>query len=107
VNKKKILVKCALLDEHNVYQGMVEIAESDLTDRHLTEIKECDLPTGQYRWVENTFVPLPKKKISAAAERKLYEGYQAMEEHGIPLPVGAAAWMAEYSQSFDMKGLGR
>lgn len=44
-------IKAALLDEQGLYLRMDELAEADLTERHVPTIKACDLPAGQYRWV--------------------------------------------------------
>lgn len=46
------MLKCAVLDERGVYLGMQDVDDpSDLTDRHLPQITQCDLPAGLYVWV--------------------------------------------------------
>lgn len=46
-------IHCALIDAADVFQGMVDVDEAALTDRHLTSITECDLLPGLYRWVRH------------------------------------------------------
>lgn len=44
-------IRAALLDVDNVFLRMDELnGVSQLTDRHLPSITECDLPSGKYRW---------------------------------------------------------
>lgn len=44
-------MRVALLNDQNVFVGMVDVAEAELTDRHLPQIKACDLEPGKYRWI--------------------------------------------------------
>lgn len=50
-------LRAALLDGRDIYQGIVEIEPGQLTDRHLPQIAECDLPVGKYQWVPNPANP--------------------------------------------------
>jgi len=52
VEPKDTAIVCAHLDADNTFIGMVTLAnEGQLTDRHLRQITECDLPIGLYRWI--------------------------------------------------------
>ncbi len=68
-------IKAALLDEQGIFLRVDELDdESQLTDRHLPTITECDLPPGRYRWIADRtdknnvyggfFSPLPKREGS-------------------------------------------
>jgi hypothetical protein len=98
-------IKAALLDESGVFLRMDELAgEGDLTDRHLPEVTECDLPPGLYRWIPSaelarfpqggTFVPLrfieEQEKNARAALRLIDRKRQllAEEEQGIRMREG-------------------
>lgn len=48
-------ITAALLDERGVFLRMDEVENlAALTDRHLPQIVECDLPAGQYLWIPDT-----------------------------------------------------
>jgi hypothetical protein len=56
-----------------VYLRMVEVAEDQLTDRHVPTITECDLPAGEYVWLphdRNTYGGefYPRKTLEIRAE---------------------------------------
>lgn len=45
---------CALLDERDVFIAMVTVTDrAQLTDRHLPQIRKCDRPVGEYKWVKD------------------------------------------------------
>jgi hypothetical protein len=63
--------RVALLDDRDVFIGMDTIADdSQLTDRHLPQISECDLAPGAYRWdaARGTFLPLPRDSAGRPAD---------------------------------------
>jgi hypothetical protein len=48
-------IRAALLDATGVYLRMDELAEvSQITESHLSQIIECDLPAGKYRWIADS-----------------------------------------------------
>ena len=49
-------MKAALLDENGVFLRIDDVAV--LTARHLPQIKVCDLPSGQYRWIADSANPM-------------------------------------------------
>lgn len=64
-------LKAALLDEQGIFLRIDELDDAEaLTERHLPQITDCDLPPGRYRWVPDpddnanpyggSFWPLPK-----------------------------------------------
>lgn len=84
------VIRCAQIDAQGVYQGMVEVEASALTDRHLPTITSCDLPAGEYRWGPDTanpfggkFVPLKfeviQAKLAAQAEREAAGGVKGAQ----------------------------
>ena len=45
-------IKAALLDPRGVYLRMDELGSvAELTERHLPQIRACDLPSGEYLWI--------------------------------------------------------
>lgn len=75
-------MKCALLDENNVFLGMADVAEPG--PRHLPQITRCDLPPGEYAWEPDdsnpyggAFVPLPLRLRRLA--RETYAAVAAMK----------------------------
>lgn len=75
-------IRCASIDAQSVYQGMVEIDDAELTDRHLTSIPECDLPPGQYRWIPEAGAPYGGQFVALKfldAQARL----QAADEKGV------------------------
>jgi hypothetical protein len=45
-------IKAALLDEHGLYLRIDDLEDhSQITARHLPQIRSCDLPPGRYLWV--------------------------------------------------------
>jgi hypothetical protein len=106
---KPALVRAARLDEHGVYQGMDDLPASELTPHHLSQISDCDLPPGGYRWDGQTFVPLPKRLAERALKepdtlRAIAAGLNAVRAAGIALPPETTAWLAWHAASFDAKG---
>ncbi|MCS7002800.1 MAG: hypothetical protein NZ518_08125 [Dehalococcoidia bacterium] len=103
------LVRCALLDERDVYLGMVEVEEDRLTDRHLPEITDCDLPRGEYRWDREarTFVPLPRRQRTEAGrptfEHAAFFYWLALWERGWKLPLVTLSWMDDVLQTVDFR----
>ena len=60
-------MRVALLDETDVFVGMVDLAEGGrLTSRHLPQVPECDLPPGRYKWNGKAFEPLPAAQVRPA-----------------------------------------
>ena len=67
-------IKAALLDEQGIFLCIDELVDAgDLTDRHLPQITECDLPPNRYFWQADdanpyggAFWPLPKSQRSPA-----------------------------------------
>lgn len=66
-------IKAALLNEQGIFLGIDELTDAgQLTEQHLPQITECDLPPGRYRWVQQdvtkanpfggAFWPLPKQQ---------------------------------------------
>ena len=100
-------IRCALLDERDVYVGIVEIAPWDATTRHLTAITDCDLPVGEYRWdrERHTFVPLPAAQRARAGrptlEHALAFDLLARWERGDELPSVCLAWFDDALRTVD------
>jgi hypothetical protein len=45
-------IRAAFLDPRGVFLKMVELESvSELTERHVPTITQCDLPPGQYLWI--------------------------------------------------------
>lgn len=45
-------IRAALLDEQGVYLRVDELVDAtELTARHLPQIRVCDLAPGKYRWI--------------------------------------------------------
>lgn len=73
-------IRAALLDEHGVFLRMDELADaSQLTERHLPTITECDLPPGEYIWIAHgknraggTFLPLEHARRMTREEQESY-----------------------------------
>lgn len=104
-------IHCALLNEADVYLGMADVAPDQVTDRYLTEITECDLEPGRYRWDRATgaFVPLPKPTPDKAVQvpdtlRAIALGFCAVRDSGVTLPEETLNWLAWYSTTVDSQG---
>lgn len=76
------MIKAARIDARNVYQGIDTLEdESQLTDRHLPAVRDCDLMPGEYEWIATdnplneyggAFWPLSYlKRLDAAGRAKL------------------------------------
>lgn len=103
--------RCALLDERDVYLGVVEIDPDAATDRHLLEICDCDLPPGEYRWdrEQHAFVPLPAI-MRACAGRPTIEHAIAFDmldryQRGHGLPEVSLLWLDDVIQTFDFASM--
>jgi hypothetical protein len=59
-SKQVEMVKVAILDEKNIYQGIEEIEASAVTEAHVKLPRGCDLPVGEYFWepTNKAFLPL-------------------------------------------------
>lgn len=102
-------VRAALLDGDGVYLGMDDIPADLLTDRHLPEVGDCDLPPGKYRWDADrkTFLPLARPSrdsLPPEAVRAIALGFLALSAQGAKLPRETQDWLKEYASSFDFKG---
>lgn len=101
------MTTCALIDDSGIFIGMVAAPEVP-TDRYLTEITECDLPPGRYRWVaaDAQFVPLSLEAMSAAdgvpsLERVVFRLSAVMAEAGVSLPQEVVAWASWYQTTME------
>jgi hypothetical protein len=87
-------IRCALIDERGIYQGMTEIDESELGPQHLPTITDCDLPAGQYQWVVDAGNPYGGKFVSMrmlqAAQRLKEEVAHAMAAPNLQTLIEAA-----------------
>ena len=101
------LIPAALLDEEGLFLRMEALPEAELTDRHLPQIADCDLPPGKYKWdaERQQFLPAGKKSPAAApdATRAIVKALDAIAKH-IALPEESLRFIAEYKQTFDFKG---
>lgn len=99
-------VFAARLDDRGVYQGVDELDSAEaLTDRHLPEVTECDLPPGKYRWnrERKTFEALEHASVRAAVdvpsvEEIVYELAGHLGEKASPAVI---KWMDWYRSSID------
>ena len=105
------IIRAAKINAAGVFVGVVEVLESELTDRHFPEFGDCDLPPNKYRWDEKAgaFVPLPKNATEEVIQephalRALVAGFIAVKESGIELPKETLDYIAWYQQTFDFKG---
>lgn len=106
--KKDNLIKAALHDADWIYQGIVEVAKSELTNRHLPEVTECDLLPGQYKWdpEQRTYQPLKMnkhKKIDEGALVAIARGFAAIQAQGTVLPAETVKWCKDQLEPFDSK----
>jgi hypothetical protein len=99
--------RVALLDDRDVFIGMDTIADdSQLTDRHLPQISECDLAPGAYRYdfIRQTFVPMVRNSAGRpldvpSVEEVLYELLVAAPRIlKFNLPPRLAKWVAWYAE---------
>mgnify|MGYP001569006926 CR=1 FL=1 len=100
-------IRCALLDASDIFIRVVELASTKhLTDRHLSEITECDLTPWKYRWdrARRTFVPLGELQqpgpAGVSTEQALYSVIKALEKNN-DLGAPARTWAAEFAKSVD------
>lgn len=98
----------AKLDVGGIYVGMEELPEEELTEFHIRDITQCDLPPNKYKWnpEKKTFEPL-KKTFSKSeidepnALTAIVLGLLAVEEQGIKLPDETRKWIAWYKTTVD------
>jgi len=52
-------IRAALLDDRGVFVRVDELESAEqLTQRHLPDVPECDLPPNEYIWIDGAFWPL-------------------------------------------------
>lgn len=102
------------LDGRRVFQGIDTLADaSKLTDDHLPQIGECDLPPGRYFWDEanSTFAPIPKKTqrgstdLPAQSLNVLALTIHTLKQAGMPQPQESLDWLDWYVTTNDFKAL--
>ena len=99
-------ITAARLDADGYFAGMDELPETELTERHLPNVSECDLPPGKYRWIDGAFVHAPKPKaedlnLTPHAERAIVKGFEAVMASGIKLPPETVRYVEAFKKTVD------
>lgn len=91
-----ILITCALIDQDNIYQGMVAVEQSQVTDRHLIHINRCDLPIGQHQWcsTNETFKSIKTNRVFIRMARdSIIDGISILQKNKVEIPGEVHAWL--------------
>lgn len=104
-------ITCALIDEQNIYRGLVTVNESEITDLHLPQIRDCDLVPGKYRWEANavslpfggTFIPIKqdRKPLPLDALGATALGFIGLAAQGSLVPQQTLEWAQRYLTTID------
>ena len=93
----------ALLDAEGYFVRM-EVPD-EMTERHLPQITECDLPPNAYKWNGQTFIHAPKVanefSITTSTELAIVKGFEAVQAAGIALPKETEKYLAEFRKTID------
>lgn len=101
----------ATIDAGGIYLGMSTINTlEEVTEYHLTDINECDLPAGQYRWDKENkrfeVVPTVAMARKVSEHHTLYaiaQGFLSLQEAGHEFPLVTKNWLTWYQEAVQGK----
>lgn len=93
---------CALIDDNDIFVGMVEFPTPEtVTERHLLQITECDLPAGQYKWHsgDQTFHSVKTRQAQIDNHvNAVMQHIKELQKHDVDVPLDVLIWLKQVSQ---------
>lgn len=89
--------QCALINDDNVFVGMVDYPEEgEETDRHLLDVNSCDLPLNEYVWDANEkcFHPLKARNQAVVlAVEAINASIKVLQKSDVEVPLDTLIWL--------------